>query len=89
MHWFLIFFSHDKLIDLYKPKLFADDKESLAKGSGPVIESSYIHCDIIQENLLKLKRSIIVLLSPSHFFHFLLVTIIMYKSKTTVFSIQR
>ena len=33
--------------------------------------------------------SIIVLLSPIHFFHFFLLSIIIYKSRTTIFSIQK
>ena len=33
--------------------------------------------------------SFIVLLLPGHFFHFILVGIIIYKSKTIIFSFQR
>ena len=50
-------------------------------GSGPVIENSYFHYNIIKQNFPRLKRSIVVLLSLSHFFHFFLVRIIIYKSK--------
>ena len=44
--------------------------------------------NIIQQNLLRLKRSIILVPSLSHLFHFFLVRIITYKSKTIIFSIQ-
>ena len=64
-------------------------KSFLVYGSGPVKENSYFHYNIIQQNLLRLKRIIIVLLLPSHFFHFFLVRIIIYKSKTIMFTIQR
>ena len=56
--------------------------------SGPVIENRYIHYNTIQQNLLRLKTSIIVLLSLSYFFLFVLRRIIIYKSKTLVFSLQ-
>ena len=42
----------------------------------------------MQQNLLRLKMSIIVMLSPSYFFLFVLPRIIIYKSKTTIFSLQ-
>ena len=51
----------------------------------------YIRILYFQQNLLRLKRSrsIIVLISPSHFFHFYLVWTIIYKSKTIILSIKR
>ena len=52
------------------------------------MENSYFHYNIIQQNLLRLKMNIIVLLSLSYFFFYVLHRIIIYKSKTTVFSLQ-
>ena len=48
----------------------------------------YFHYNNIHQNLLKLKISIIVLLSPSYFFLFVLPRIIIYKSETIIFSLQ-
>ena len=56
--------------------------------SAPVIKNSYFPYNIFQQNLLRLKLSIFVLLSPSYFFRFVLPKIIIYKSKTTIFSLQ-
>ena len=54
----------------------------------PIIENRYFRYNIIQQNLLRLKMSIIVLLLPSYFFFFVLPRIIIYKSKITKFSLQ-
>ena len=58
------------------------------KRGGPVIENIYFHYNIILQNLLRLKMSIIVLLLPSYFFLFVLPRIMIYKSKTTIFSLE-
>ena len=42
----------------------------------------------MQKNLLRLKMSFIVLLSPSYFFLFVIPRIIIHKCKTTIFSLQ-
>ena len=52
------------------------------------MKNSYFHYNIIQQNLLRLKISIIVLLSTSYFFLFVLRRIMIYKSKTSIFSLQ-
>ena len=53
------------------------------------MKNSYFRYNIIMQNCLKLKKSIIELLSPIHFFHFFRLWIIIYKSKTTILLIQR
>ena len=53
------------------------------------MENSYFHNDIILQKSIELKMSVIVLLSLIHFPPFFSLWIFIYKSKTTIFSIQR